>query len=268
MSAKVKKLAIVNIRNDGGTQPRDSLAGETIKEYRDAMEDGAVFPPVIVFYDGSTYWLADGYHRMEALCELGREHIQAEVHQGTQRDAVLYSVGANALHGLPRTNADKRRAVECLLRDAEWSQWSDREIARRCVVSHWFVAKVRPEVAPSGSTARYDASTETPTDPSPPKRKYERGGKTHEQKPRAKKAEKPKEETPADDEGGEVEQAQVSPARAAATRVEKMCDEVEATIWATIEAAPPEHRTVIIAWLRQLVLTLSNFDKNHPAEAA
>ena len=30
-----------------------------------------------------------------------------------------------------------------LLNDAEWSQWSDREIAKQCAVSHPFVADVR-----------------------------------------------------------------------------------------------------------------------------
>jgi hypothetical protein len=60
---------------------------------------------------------------------------------------VLYSVGANAHHGLRRTNADKRRAVEMLLRDEEWRGWSDREIARRCAVTHPFVGKIRDELS-------------------------------------------------------------------------------------------------------------------------
>lgn len=42
-----------------------------------------------------------------------------------------------------RTNADKRRAVETLLRDDEWGKWSDNEIARRCGVSQPFVSKLR-----------------------------------------------------------------------------------------------------------------------------
>jgi hypothetical protein len=56
---------------------------------------------------------------------------------------VLYSVDANARHGYPRSNDDKRQAVMTLLRDEEWSQWSDSEIARRCAVTHPFVGKLR-----------------------------------------------------------------------------------------------------------------------------
>ena len=57
---------------------------------------------------------------------------------------MLFSVGANAAHGLPRTREDKRPAVLTLLGDAEWSKWSDREIARQCGVAHSFVGSLRP----------------------------------------------------------------------------------------------------------------------------
>lgn len=66
---------------------------------------------------------------------------------GTQRDARLYSFGANGAHGLRRTNDDKRKAVAAMLEDAEWVTWSDREIARNCVVSHTFVQQQRSSQA-------------------------------------------------------------------------------------------------------------------------
>jgi len=52
---------------------------------------------------------------------------------------------ANAAHGIRRSNADKRRAVEMLLSDEEWRQLSNIRNARRCVVSHTFVNSVREE---------------------------------------------------------------------------------------------------------------------------
>ncbi len=60
---------------------------------------------------------------------------------------MLFSVSANATHGLRRTNADKRRAVETLLNDEEWGNWSDREVARRCGVSHPFVINIRKNLS-------------------------------------------------------------------------------------------------------------------------
>jgi ParB-like chromosome segregation protein Spo0J len=143
-----RPIALNLIRCDGGTQPREKLDDAVVSEYAERIVDGDVFPPVTVFHDGTDYWLADGYHRLAAHEDAGRENISADVQQGTRRDAVLYSVGANALHGLPRTNADKRRAVTALLTDTEWSAWSNREIARRCRVSDPFVGKLREEIAP------------------------------------------------------------------------------------------------------------------------
>jgi phage N-6-adenine-methyltransferase len=136
-------MQIADIRLDGGTQSRAVIDQHVITEYSAAMSGGASFPPVVVFYDGADYWLADGYHRIHAAGMLGLDTIDVDIRQGGRRDAVLFSVGANAAHGLRRTNADKRRAVEVLLRDEEWAGWSDREIARRCGVSHTFVAETR-----------------------------------------------------------------------------------------------------------------------------
>jgi len=139
-------LRLDQLRIDGGTQPRAALDDATIEDYAQAMAEGEQFPPLTAFHDGETYWLADGFHRLAAARKLQRPTIAVEVHQGTRRDAVLYSVSANATHGLRRSNADKRRAVETLLKDDEWGKWSDREIARKARVSHTFVAKIRADL--------------------------------------------------------------------------------------------------------------------------
>jgi hypothetical protein len=134
------------IRTDGGTQARAALDEKTVADYAEAMLRGDIFPEVVVFYDGTDYWPGDGFHRLAATERAQLAEIAADVRQGTQRDAVLYAVGANARHGLRRTDADKRRAVETLLRDAEWSRWSNREIASAAGVSKGFVGDVREEL--------------------------------------------------------------------------------------------------------------------------
>lgn len=139
----MKKLNLNAIRIDGGTQSRVEIHTEVASEYADAIKGGAEFPPVVVFHDGADYWLADGFHRYHAHKQAGKASISAEVKTGTQRDAVLYSLGANCAHGLRRSNADKRKAVAAMLADAEWSQWSDRKIAEACGVSHPFVSAMR-----------------------------------------------------------------------------------------------------------------------------
>jgi uncharacterized ParB-like nuclease family protein len=118
----------------------------TVAEYAAAMLSGAEFPPVVLFHDGEAYWTGDGFHRVAAAREIGRDTIRAEVRDGGNREAVLLAAGANSTHGLRRTQADKRKAVETLLHDPEWSKWSDREIGKACAVDHKTVGKVRREL--------------------------------------------------------------------------------------------------------------------------
>src|SRR5689334_5963689 len=125
-------LPLAAIRRDGGTQPRADIDHALVQEYVVTMADGATFPPVVVFHDGQDYWLADGFHRFTAADGAGLTHIEADVRQGTQRDAILYSVGANAEHGVRRSNDDKRRSVQRLLDDPEWGQWSNAATALAC----------------------------------------------------------------------------------------------------------------------------------------
>ena len=138
-------VAWSSIRVDGGTQMRAGLNRDTVAEYTDAMNQGDTFPPVDLYYDGSTYWLGDGFHRHAAHKQAHgiSQPIRANVKPGTRRDAVLAAAAANAKHGLQRTVEDKRRAVDALLADDEWGKWGDREIARRTATTHPFVRKRR-----------------------------------------------------------------------------------------------------------------------------
>lgn len=171
------KVPLASIVNDGGTQMRAALSADTITDYEAVLAeaDAWPFPPVVVFYDGAKYWLADGFHRLNAAHRSGKfTEIPADVRAGTQRDAILHAAGANAAHGLRRTNADKRRSVEVLLRDEEWSKWSKREIARRCGVSDVFVADVLKDIQKelSANGLRIDDS---------PQRTVQRNGTTYQQ---------------------------------------------------------------------------------------
>lgn len=137
------KLELKEIRLDGGTQPRVELNQEVVGDYADSLMAGAAFPPVHVFHDGSSYWLADGFHRYFAHKRAGKLEIDVDVHTGTLRDALLFSLSANSQHGLRRTNDDKRRAVLILLNDLEWSEWSDVKIAEAAGVSNATVHRIR-----------------------------------------------------------------------------------------------------------------------------
>jgi uncharacterized ParB-like nuclease family protein len=146
MSGRIEQIPVGSIK-DGGAQMRVEMRPETISDYADDMRKGATFPPIVVYFDGTDYWLADGYHRVQASRKVDRETIEAKVLEGTARDAILFGIGANATHGLQRTQADKRRAVERLLQDPEWTRWSDRKIAEAARVDHKTVGKIRRELS-------------------------------------------------------------------------------------------------------------------------
>ncbi len=148
MTGQRLTLPLSAIRADDRAQPRAALLTDRIGEYMEDIGRGDVFPPLVVFRDLEAYWLADGFHRYHAFVGLEFESAECVVHEGGLRDAILYSCGANAAHGLRRTNADKRQAVSRMLKDEEWSHWSDREIARRCNVDNHLVARLREQLAP------------------------------------------------------------------------------------------------------------------------
>ena len=151
---KLEKIRLEKIKVDGDLQVRDKINEDAVREYADVIRGGGKMPPVTVFFDGKSYHLADGWHRFFAHKQAAFAEIEAEVHDGTRRDAILFAVSANDKHGLRRTNADKRRSVLVLLEDFEWSEWNNIKIAEVCGVSATFVDKIRKEMNTPQPTAR------------------------------------------------------------------------------------------------------------------
>lgn len=150
-------LELTKIRTDGGTQMRTSLDHDVIESYAESMRSNDKFPHLTVFFDGEHHWLADGFHRLEAMKILGKDVAVVDAIQGSLREAILFAVGANAKHGLRRSREDKQRAIKLLLHDAEWGKKSDRWIAERCGVHHEIVRRLRnapDQLAQSASCER------------------------------------------------------------------------------------------------------------------
>jgi alkylated DNA repair dioxygenase AlkB len=152
-----------------GTQARAALSDPIIQEYAEAMAQGEAFPPIEVYFDETTYWLADGFHRVSAAKVAGHTTMAGVVYQGGKREALLHAVSANERHGYRRTDVDRRHAVRLLLADPEWREWNNSAIARQCRVSEFLVRTLRHTLEPPHAT------------PEPPVRtkKVQRGGTTY-----------------------------------------------------------------------------------------
>lgn len=148
-------MDINKIKLNKQTQSRVTIDKDVVAEYAEAMIEGAIFPPVEVFYDGIDYYLVDGYHRYFASKKSGVNDIEVKVHNGSLRDAVLYAVGVNNNHGLRRTAEDRRKAVMTLLDDLEWAEWSDRVIAKHSNMSSMTVGRIRKSLQLEQTEKKY-----------------------------------------------------------------------------------------------------------------
>jgi len=139
----MKKLKLDAIRIDGGTQCRLVIDQPTVYSYLESMKEGDEFPLMETVFDGSTYWLTDGFHRYHAFKLLGIKEIEVKYKPGTLQDAQIEALKANSKHGKPLTNEDKRNKVEMALKIEGFDKKSNYEIAKICQVSQPFVAAIR-----------------------------------------------------------------------------------------------------------------------------
>ena len=154
--ARLVKLQ--DIRLDGGTQFREEIDQNKVKEYAENMDDGDVFPPLQCTFDGSTYWLWDGFHRYFAWQSLGAKTVDVVYTPGTQEDAQDLALGANGTHGLPPTKATKENKVRAALSMERHAGLSNRQFAKLCKVSHTFVASIRDASVKAAQAANRVAS--------------------------------------------------------------------------------------------------------------
>ena len=194
------KIEELNTRD---LQTRAALNEDTVGDYAEAMERGDKFPAVTVFTDGENYYLADGFHRVEALRRIGKKSVVAELQDGDYKAALFYALKANSTHGLRRTNADKRHAIEMAWNAREHlfgGEPSNALLAETCGVTRQWVIKwlqdqgvnrlhpatpaaptmptrpVRPITAENGNAQTENAQI---TPPKMPVRRVGRDGKTY-----------------------------------------------------------------------------------------
>jgi hypothetical protein len=141
---KIMKIKLQQIRLDGGTQPRKEIDEPLVQHYTEVLLEGKdKFPPVELWFDGKSYWPSDGFHRFHAHKRAGFTEIEANVNQGTKRDAFVACLKSNSKHGKPRTPEERRYVVQLALEDIELGEKSDSEIALICDVSSMTVGRVR-----------------------------------------------------------------------------------------------------------------------------
>jgi hypothetical protein len=156
----MKKIKLSDLRIDGGTQMRENIDQPTVYRYLEDMKNGDVFPHMMAFYDGSSYWLVNGFHRYHAYKLLNIKEIEIEYKPGTLQEAINYACGANHDHGLQRTNKDKRLAIKRALENPLNEKATNYEIAKICHVSQPMVAAMRDSKTKEKQEKNRQASAE------------------------------------------------------------------------------------------------------------
>jgi len=108
-------------------------------------EDVKKFPPLVVYFDGCRYWLADGHHRYWAIRRRGFKKVLVKVIDGTHDEAVLAAVKLNSKNGLRFNDGDWEKIIPLVTGKEQWSNWTNRRLAEELGCSEITIRRYRPE---------------------------------------------------------------------------------------------------------------------------
>jgi hypothetical protein len=160
---KEEPLALHTLTMSSLTQPRVQLRQDVIDDYAGKMhkERGRTgwvinpmtkkrWEPIVVFTDGDSFWLADGYHRVKAAQKRGLQLFQAKFRKGTKFDAFKFSLSVNENHGLKRSKGDQAHIARKALLDPHLRRLSSRELGDLTLMSHTYILKIKKQMIADG----------------------------------------------------------------------------------------------------------------------
>jgi len=145
---RMEVLELDLIVSDDELKVRVETDQQTVHDYYEAMvteDDVLKFPPLVVYFDGVYYWLADGHHRYWAIFRRGFKKVLVKVIDGSHDDAVLAAVKLNSKNGLRFNDDDWEKIIPLISQKEQWKNWSNRRLAEELNCSHSTVNKYRPE---------------------------------------------------------------------------------------------------------------------------
>src|SRR6266446_4025641 len=131
---------------------------EKIEEYAGKYKDGVEFPPIEGYSDGEHVYVWDGHIRTQAAIHAKLKEVRVNVRRGDLAKAVLASLGCNEAHGLPRTAADRHKAIRAALALPGNERISAGDLAKLCSVSKPLAAEIKKQLKQDEHQARQDAA--------------------------------------------------------------------------------------------------------------
>lgn len=158
--SEFKTLFIKDLLLDQKYQARSRMDPQVIKDYEGLISEGVEMPPIKVVSIQNQLYVVDGFHRVHAYRNQGRDRIETEVIESTAQDALILAIRANQEHGLRRSVQDKNKTVEMALENIELEIQSDRQLAKLCGVSQPFVSSVRARMDKPKSLSKFARKTQ------------------------------------------------------------------------------------------------------------
>ena len=109
---KTKLIQIERAIKDEKLYPRNLVDWITVLRYKQSMQVGADFPPIIVASFKGKYIVVDGFHRLQARKDLKETHIQVEILEGLNKKGIyLESIKRNVSHGRQFSGQERARIL-------------------------------------------------------------------------------------------------------------------------------------------------------------
>jgi AraC-like DNA-binding protein len=129
-----------------------------VAAFAEQVRSGVIFPPIRVWWDGITYRLSDGLHRLAAAEQAGITEINSEVYLGTERKAQWDCYAHLAAHALRGSLEERGSLASLVFQHPDASTLTDDRIARHLGVTESLVRQWRRSFASQSEDALLELS--------------------------------------------------------------------------------------------------------------
>ena len=130
MKIKTETIETLHLRGLLEGDEIATLSDSVLESYLSVMTETRTCKPLSACFDGTDYWVFDGYHRLAALQQLGISTCPVKVYKGGRRDAIRRYIAdkLRSREPLPHTRIF-RHCLRRLRTDQEWAAMTSGQLS-------------------------------------------------------------------------------------------------------------------------------------------
>lgn len=129
MKLKILSLQLFTLRTLLENVEVVPLNEQIVAAYIQEIEPTRIFSTLKVCFDGTDYWLFDGYHRLEAMKRLGFNTCTVQIFKGSRRDAFRRYIKDKLKCEHRESQNVFKHCLRILSEDEEWSNLDASKLA-------------------------------------------------------------------------------------------------------------------------------------------